>query len=96
MVIDGCSACHLMSRQRRSAPSFASFAGHRVALTNGRHALVDEHFLITALSHPGKYAIRGYDPRPMIHTIKRLALSNKPQQVAALAAFIEQIGPEVR
>jgi len=32
----------------------------------------------------------------MIHTIKRLALSNKPQQVAALAAFIEQIGPEVR
>lgn len=94
VIVDGCSACHLQARRERLAPDFASFAGHRVTLTNGQRLLVDEHFLITALSQPGKYSIRGYDPHPMIHAITSLALSSKPQQVAALAAFIEQSGPE--
>jgi len=30
----------------------------------------------------------------MVRAVERLHLSRQPQQIAALAAFIEQIGPE--
>jgi hypothetical protein len=89
----GCSACHLAAVGRKLAPSFASFAGHRVALADGRRVLVDERFLRAALRDPGRYRLRGYDPELMRKAAMRLRLAS-PQQLAALAAFIEQIGPE--
>lgn len=94
IVTDGCSACHLSPSGRRIAPSFASFAGHRITLTSGRRVFVDEHFLREALRNPGHTQIEGYDPAPMRKVITRLRLASHPQQIAALAAFIEQIGPE--
>jgi cytochrome c oxidase subunit 2 len=93
IVSYGCSACHL-SAGRKLAPSFASLAGHRVTLTDGRRVLVDEHFLREALLHPDREQIKGYDPAPMRRATKHLHLASYPQQVEALAAFIEQIGPE--
>jgi hypothetical protein len=38
--------------------------------------------------------LEGYDAAPMIAATQRLRLGSHPQQVAALTAFIEQIGPE--
>jgi hypothetical protein len=94
VVADGCSACHLMSGARKLAPSFSSFAAHRVALADGRHVLVDERFLLDGLLHPAKDRIEGYDAAPMLAALAHLHLARHPQQVAALAAFIEQVGPE--
>jgi hypothetical protein len=94
VVSDGCSVCHLAATGRSIAPSFASFAGHRVMLADGRRIFIDERFVREALSHLGKTQIKGYDPTLMIAATKRLNLADHPQQVAALAAFIEQIGPE--
>lgn len=94
IITNGCSACHLSGAGRGLAPSFASFAGHRVTLADGRRVLVDEHFLRDALRHPGQAQIAGYDPAPMLRAIARLNLASHPRQVAAFAAFIEQIGPE--
>jgi hypothetical protein len=94
IVADGCAACHLAANSRRTAPSFSSFAGHRVVLADGRSALVDERFLREALLHPRANPIRGYDPAPMVAAVERLHLSRDPGQVTALAAFIEEIGPE--
>jgi hypothetical protein len=94
VVADGCAACHLEARTAKLAPSFASFAGHRMTLTNGRRVLVDERFVSEALLHPGKTAIEGYDAASMLSATEHLDLPKHPQQVAALAAFIEQIGPE--
>lgn len=94
VVTDGCSACHLTPAGRRIAPSFANLAGHRSALTDGRRVLVDEHFLREALRNPEDAQIKGYDPALMRRAIRHLRLASHPQQVAALAAFIEQIGPE--
>jgi hypothetical protein len=71
-----------------------TFAGHEVALADGRHVLVDERFISEALRNPEESPIRGYDPAPMIAAVRRLQLGRQPQQVAELAAFIEQIGPE--
>jgi hypothetical protein len=93
-VADGCAACHLDAAGRGIAPSFASFAGHRVTLADGRRVLVDEHFIHSGLLHPDENEIKGYDPAPMLKAIRRLRLADDPGQVAALTAFIEQIGPE--
>lgn len=94
VVSDGCSACHLNATARNIAPSFASFAGHPVTLTDGRRVIVTERFVREALLHPNTSPIKGYDPAPMLAATKRLNLAKQPRQVAALAAFIEQIGPE--
>jgi hypothetical protein len=94
VVADGCSACHLPGANPRFGPSFTSFAGHRVKLTNGRRVIIDERFLHRALLDPSYPQIAGYDPVPMLRALRRLHLNTKPQQVVALTAFIEQVGPE--
>jgi hypothetical protein len=94
VVSDGCSACHLTLSKPGVAPSFSSFAGHRVKLRDGRSVLVDERFLREGLLRPRGTILKGYDPAPMLAALARLHLDSQPQQVAALAAFIEQIGPE--
>jgi cytochrome c2 len=93
-VADGCTACHLMGKAKSVGPDFAGFAGHAVTLADGRRVLVDEHFLREGLEHPEQAELKGYDAAPMLAAVKRLHLAGEPGQVAALAAFIEQIGPE--
>jgi hypothetical protein len=94
VVADGCAACHLIASARVLAPSFSSFAGHRVRLAGGRSALVDERFVREGLLRPRADELAGYDPAPMLAALSRLHLGDQPRQVAALAAFIEQVGPE--
>ncbi len=94
VVADGCSACHLNGSDPKLAPNFTSLAGHRVKLTDGRTALVDERFLRKALLDPRSEELAGYAPAPMIAALRRLHLAQRPSDVAALVAFIEQVGPE--
>jgi cytochrome c2 len=93
VVSDGCSACHLATVGRKLAPSFMSFAGHRVTLADGRRVIVDERFLREALRDSSRDRLAGYAPELMRKAAMRLRLAS-PQEIAALAAFIEQIGPE--
>jgi hypothetical protein len=94
-VSDGCSACHSIGSRRGSlGPSFAVLAGNRVTLADGRRVLVNERFLRAALVDPVRTEVRGYAPAPMLAAVRRLGLGHDPAAVAALAAFIEQIGPE--
>jgi len=95
-ITDGCSICHLSGSRPHSGPSFYGFAGRYVRLTDGRRVLVDERFVTDALEHPGRYSLRGYPPRLMWTVLARLHvdLQHSPGQIAALAAFIEQVGPE--
>ena len=94
IVADGCAACHLMRTGKNIGPSLSSFAGHYATLASGHRVLVDERFLREALRNPRKDPLRGYDPAPMVRAVERLHLRGQPQQIAALAAFIEQVGPE--
>jgi hypothetical protein len=94
VVSDGCAACHLNAPAPGGAPDFASFAGHRVRLRDGREVLVDERYVREGLLHPLANEISGYDPAPMLAALARLHLGSQPAQVSALAAFIEQVGPE--
>ena len=92
IVADGCAACHLGARPL--GPSFESFAGHVVRLAQGGRVLVDERFLREALTNPVRDALAGYDSAPMRAAVARLRLAREPRQVAQLAAFIEEVGPE--
>lgn len=94
IVSQGCSACHLIGSASARAPGFATFAGHYVTLADGQRALVDETFLRNGLLHPQSVRIKGYDAAPMIRALASLHLAAHPARVAALAAFIEEIGPE--
>ena len=94
IISDGCEACHLATTKQDIAPSFESFAGHTVTLADGRRVLVDEHFLREGLLHPRKDVVKGYDPALMLAAVEHLNLAAHPKQIAALAAFIEEIGPE--
>jgi hypothetical protein len=94
IVADGCASCHLALSKPALGPSFSSFAGHRVTLKDGRSILVDEAFLRSGLIDPRGHELKGYNPQPMLAALARLHLRGEPHQVAALAAFIEQIGPE--
>ena len=94
VVSDGCSVCHLMTGAHPAAPSFLTFAGHHVTLSNGRSVLVDERFMREGLLNPSANELKGYDPAPMLAALAHEHLASDPQAVVALAAFIEQIGPE--
>lgn len=65
-----------------------------VTSSSSSRALIDEHFLREGLLHPSRYQIKGYAAAPMLAAIRRLHLRDRPQQITALAVFIEQIGPE--
>ncbi len=93
-VADGCSACHAIGAHAGIGPSFARFAGDHVTLTDGRRALVNERFLREALLNPRAVALAGYPLEPMLAGVARLRFREHPADAAALAAFIEQIGPE--
>jgi Cytochrome c len=94
VVADGCAACHLIGSAAGNAPSFSRFAGHQVTLTDGHSVLVDEQFVRESLLDPSTHELEGYRPAPMLAALERLHLRSQPQQVAALAAFIEQVGPD--
>lgn len=93
-VADGCPACHSIAGRGRLGPSFATFAGSRVVLADGRRVVVDEALLRRALLEPARVALRGYPPAPMVAAVTRLRFAGHRADVRALAAFIEQIGPE--
>lgn len=94
IVSEGCSACHLDTTRSSLGPNFDSLAGHVVTLRSGRRVLVDESFLRESLRDPAGGELAGYDPAPMLQALAHLGLAHKPRQVAALAAFIEEVGPE--
>ncbi len=94
VVADGCAACHLNASTPVRAPSFTSFAGQHVTLADGRRMLVDERFVREGLVDPAANELRGYAAAPMLAALARLQLAGHPAEVTALAAFIEQVGPE--
>jgi len=93
-ISDGCSTCHMAARSGRLGPSFYDFAGHAVQLANGRTVLVDEAFVKRELEHPEGEPMSGYNPRLMWNTMRRLHVHLNRHAIDALAAFVEQIGPE--
>ncbi len=93
-VVDGCSACHAIAGHAGIGPSFAHFAGDQVTLADGRKSLANEQLLREALLNPRAVALAGYPLGPMLAGVARLHLREHPADVAALVAFIEQIGPE--
>jgi cytochrome c oxidase subunit 2 len=92
-VTDGCSACHKISGAAGIGPSLDSFVARTVKLRSGGEAKVNESFLRESLLDPRRTAIAGYPAGPMIEALGRRPVS--ASEAAALAAFIESVGPEI-
>ena len=96
-VLDGCSACHSIGSagvHPGVGPTLAEFAGNEATLADGRHVLVDEAFLRESLLDPRATQLKGYPLAPMLDALAGLHLDRHLADVSALAAFVEEVGPE--
>ncbi len=88
---DGCSSCHSLDGSRLAGPTFAGLAGANVELSNGTSARATNAFLMKQIVGAEKATVRGYPPALMEQATALLGLEGKPQDVRALAAFIQSV-----
>jgi mono/diheme cytochrome c family protein len=88
---DGCAGCHSLNHSRLDGPTFAGLANSDVPLSNGTSAKATSTFLMKEITGAEKSTVRGYPPALMEQATALLGLEGKPQDVRALAAFIESV-----
>jgi mono/diheme cytochrome c family protein len=93
-LTDGCDSCHSISGGSGMGPSFARLNETPVELADGRRVTVDEPSLREALLDPASNRVKGYPAAPMLAVVRRLHLRAHPTDVAALAAFLQSLGPK--
>jgi mono/diheme cytochrome c family protein len=88
---DGCSSCHSLDGSRLAGPTFAGLAGSTVKLANGGAVKATHAYLERQVVGAEKATVAGYPPALMEQATALLGLEGKPQDVRALAAFIESV-----
>ena len=86
---DACSSCHSLAGAAGVGPALNGLAGRQVALADGTSVAADAAYLERSLTDPDAQIRKGFSPGVMPGATARLDLSSKPQDVAALVAFIE-------
>jgi hypothetical protein len=78
-------------RRGRRGPDGQGVAGSRVQLSGGSTVTADDAYLAKASTDPDADAeiAKGYQKAVMAGAISSFGLANKPQDVAALVAFIK-------
>jgi mono/diheme cytochrome c family protein len=88
---DGCSSCHSLNGSRLAGPTFAGLADSTVKLANGTTARATNAFVMRQIVGAEKATVQGYPPALMEQATALLGLEGKPQDVRALAAFIQTV-----
>jgi mono/diheme cytochrome c family protein len=88
---DGCSSCHSLNGSRLAGPTFAGLANSTVKLANGTTARATDAFVMKQIVGAEKATVQGYPPALMEQATALLGLEGKPQDVRALAAFIQTV-----
>lgn len=70
-------------------PTVKGLAGNRVQLSDGSTVTADDAYLAKAITDPDAEIVNGYQKGIMAGAISSFGLANKPQDVAALVAFIK-------
>ncbi len=86
---DGCVACHTLNGSASAGPTFKGLAGSTVTLTTGQTVTADDHYLDDSIRNPDAQIVKGYRAGVMPAAIAGFDLAAKPQDVAALVAFIK-------
>lgn len=86
---DGCAGCHSLDGSDGAGPTIKGLAGSRTQLADGSTVTADRAYLTKAIVSPDADIAQGYQRGVMSAAISSLGLAGKPQDVAALVAFIE-------
>jgi cytochrome c2 len=86
---DACSGCHSLDGSAGAGPTVAGLAGSTVMLADGTTVTADDAYLEKAITDPDAEIVEGYQKGVMGGAISSFGLSGKPQEVAALVAFIK-------
>jgi cytochrome c oxidase subunit II len=88
----GCASCHTTDGANRVGPTFKGLAGSTVKLVGGGTVKADAGYLRASILRPDAQVVEGFQAHIMANATGPLKLDAKPQQVAALVAFIQQVG----
>ncbi len=86
---DGCSGCHSLDGSAGAGPTVKGLAGSTVSLGDGRTVTADDAYLERSITDPDAETVEGYRKGVMPAAIASFDLSSKPQDVAALVAFMK-------
>jgi cytochrome c2 len=86
---DGCASCHSLDGAAGVGPTVKGLAGKRTQLSDGSTVTADDAYLAKAITDPDAEIVKGYQKGIMAGAISSFGLANKPQDVAALVAFIK-------
>lgn len=86
---DGCSACHSLDGANGVGPTVKGLAGSQVELVDGSIVAADREYLRKAITDADAQIVRGYQRGVMSAAVSGFGLAGKPDDVAALVAYIE-------
>ena len=86
---DGCSSCHSLDGAAGVGPTVKGLAGNQIELSDGSTVTADGAYLAKAITDPDAEIVKGYQKGVMAATTSGFGLAEKPQDVAALVAFIK-------
>jgi mono/diheme cytochrome c family protein len=86
---DGCAACHSLNGSASVGPTFKGLASSTVTLTTGQTVTADDHYLEESIRNPDAQIVKGYHAGVMPAAISSFNLAAKPQDIAALVAYIK-------
>lgn len=89
---DGCASCHSLDGTTSVGPTMQGLAGSTVTLSDGSTATADDAYLTRSITDPDAEIAKGFQPGIMPPAISSFGLTGKPQDVAALVAFIKSKG----
>ena len=85
---DACSSCHSLTGANGVGPTFKGLAGSTVTLSDGSTIRADDAYLAKSITDPDAEIVKGFQKGVMLAAISSFDLNGKPQDVAALVAFI--------
>ena len=88
-VSDGCSGCHSVDGSAGAGPTVKGLAGSQVQLSDGSTVTADDAYLERAIADPDAQIVKGYLKGIMSGATASFDLAAKPQDVAALVAYIK-------
>jgi mono/diheme cytochrome c family protein len=86
---EGCAACHSLTGSSSVGPSFKGVGGSTVTLSNGQAVTADDAYLGRSIADPDAEIVKGYRAGVMSAAINGYHLTEKPEDIRALVAFIK-------
>lgn len=86
---DGCGSCHSLDGTNGVGPTLQNLAGSTVTLSDGSTVTADGAYLAKSITDPDAEIVKGFQKGVMSAAISSFDLVSKPQDVAALVAYIK-------